>query len=133
MNATSGKVLQEVLMSLLITELDRKRSRIRRWCLGTKSVLGWSRFALRCHAHTVWERGGERETNKKVPIKKSTKNKKRKVCMHEQCMIMWRATKYHHGLSPIQTYQHTRFQHRNTHLKCMKHCENANVMQCMSI
>ena len=45
-------------------------------------------------------------------------------------MSMWRATtKKHHGLSPIQSYQHTRFKHIKHTSKCMKHCENAKGLR----
>jgi len=40
MNAMFGKVLQKFLTGFIITELDRKRSGIRRWCPGTKRVSG---------------------------------------------------------------------------------------------
>jgi len=56
MNTTFGEVLQEVFLGLFITEPNVKRSRIRRRCPRTKRVLSRSRFALGCHAQTIWER-----------------------------------------------------------------------------
>ena len=52
MNTSSRKVLRECLVGIIITEPKRERSRIRRWRnSGTKRVLSWSRFMLRCHRH----------------------------------------------------------------------------------
>ena len=85
MNDMFGEVLQEVLMGLLITKPDVKRSRIRRFP-GTKKVLRRCGFALGCHVQTMRER--EKETNRKAPSIGSTKYGNKKVCRHEQCMIM---------------------------------------------
>ena len=50
MNTLSRKVLWEVLSGFLITELNRRGSRIRRRrCLGTKRVSGRSWLTFRCH------------------------------------------------------------------------------------
>jgi len=84
MNATSRKVLQEVLMGLLITEPDVKGSRIRKkkipWNVGgsrTKQICAW----VPCADYSR-ERERERETSKKVPINNNIKGKKRMyVCM----------------------------------------------------
>ena len=52
MNTSSRKVFREVLSSILITESNMRRIRIRRrWCLRTQRVLGRSWFTLRCHKH----------------------------------------------------------------------------------
>ena len=64
MNTMVGEVLQEVLMGLLITEPDVKRSRIRRRCPRMKRVPRQSGFMLWCHAQTIREREREREGNK---------------------------------------------------------------------
>ena len=51
----------------------------------------------------------ERERSKKVPISNSTKERKEwYVCMKNAWTCDMQQNK-HHGLSPIQTYQHTRF------------------------
>ena len=70
-------------MGLLITELDVKRSRIRRRCPRMKRVPRQSGFMLWCHAQTIRkrererEREIERETNRKTPSQQSTKNKEK--------------------------------------------------------
>ena len=52
MNTSSRKVLREVLLGILITEPDMRRSRIRgRRCPKTKRVLGWSGFTFWYHRH----------------------------------------------------------------------------------
>ena len=52
MNASSKEVLRECLKGIIITEPNRRRRRISRWrSTGTKRVLGWSGFTLRCHKH----------------------------------------------------------------------------------
>ena len=52
MNTLSRKVLWEVLLGILITKSNMRRSRIRRrWCPRMKRVLGRSGFTLRCHRH----------------------------------------------------------------------------------
>ena len=57
-----------------------------------------------------------------------------KVRMHEKCMNMWHANLKNimgSGQSkPISTHHCSKV---ITHLKCMKHCYNADVMQCMMI
>ena len=54
MNATPRKARLKVLMGFIITKLDMKRGRIRkRRCPRMKRVLGWSTFALGCHAQTI--------------------------------------------------------------------------------
>jgi len=91
MNATFRNVLQKVLTSFIITEPDRRRCRIRRRrCLEMKKVLGWSEFALGCHAQTIRKkyRERERETSRKVTINNNIKRKKRMVHMHVKCMNM---------------------------------------------
>ena len=79
MNTMVGEVLREVLMGLLITELDVKRSRIRRRSPRMKRVPRQSGFMLWCHAQTIRkrERERERETNRKTPSQQSTKNKEK--------------------------------------------------------
>ena len=57
--------------------------------------------------------------------------KELKVRMHENTWTCDMQTKIHHGFNPIQTYQHTSFQQSKYTSKCMKHCYNTNVMQCM--
>ena len=76
----------------------------------------------------------ERKRKRERDTQKSTNQQKYQIERKERyvCMNMWHATKKHHGLSPIQTYQHTRFHYIEHTSKCMKHCENANVMQCIS-
>jgi len=50
MNASSTKVLREVLLGFIITEPYKKRCKVRgRRCPKTQRALGWSRFAFRCH------------------------------------------------------------------------------------
>ena len=52
MNTSSRKVLRECLVSIIVMEPKRERSRIRRWRnSGTKRVPSRSRFTLRCHRH----------------------------------------------------------------------------------
>ena len=52
MNTSSRKVLQECLMSIIITESKKERSRIRRWRSNErKRVPNWSGFTFRCHRH----------------------------------------------------------------------------------
>ena len=52
MNTSSRKVLREVLSSILITELNVRRSRIKwRRCPRTQKVLGRNWLTLRCHKH----------------------------------------------------------------------------------
>ena len=52
MNTSSRKVLRECLKGIIIMESDSRRRRISRWrSTGTKRVLGWSGFTLRCHRH----------------------------------------------------------------------------------
>ena len=68
MNASSRKVLQEVLTSLLIMELNVRWSGIRgRRCPKTKRVLRQSGFAIGCHKATnarKRDRGRERDNQK---------------------------------------------------------------------
>ena len=52
MTTLSREVLQKCLKSIIITELNIRRWRTRRWrSTGTKRVLGWSGFTFRCHRH----------------------------------------------------------------------------------
>ena len=70
MNASSLKVLQEVLTGFIIKEPYVRRSGVkgrRRRYLGTKSVLRQSGFPFWCHRATNRERERERERNRKVP------------------------------------------------------------------
>ena len=54
-----------------------------------KRVLGWSGFALGCHAQTIQEREREREREaEKHQSIDISKGEKRMVPMHEKCMIM---------------------------------------------
>ena len=76
MNATSLKVLKEVLLDLPIMESNVKRGcSIRRKRLGIKRVPRRSRFVLRCHAQSIRERERERE---RKHITNRTNRKKRK-------------------------------------------------------
>ena len=60
---------------------------------------------------------GKKETIRKAPKQfKYHKNIWKGVRMHGKCMNMWHAKKLHHGLNPIQSYQHIV---NRTHLKCM--------------
>ena len=95
MNALSREVLKEIRFGILITELDRKRRRIRRsGCPGMKRVLGWSRFVFGCHRSRLTqteEREREKETIRKVPSSKIYQNilNRTYVCMgmheHRTC------------------------------------------------
>ena len=67
-----GEVLREVLMGLLITELDVKRSRIRRRCPRMKRVPRQSGFMLWCHAQTIRKRERERERDREGNKQKNT-------------------------------------------------------------
>ena len=134
MNATFGEVLQEVLMSLLIMEPNMKRSRIRGRCLETKRVLRRSSFALGCHAQTIRERERERERERGRQVEKHHHNRvpndrKERVHMHEYVICKkiasWVQPNLNLSAHKFSTYKHTS--------KCMKHCENANGMQCMII
>ena len=112
-NATFGEVLQNVLTGFIITEPNISRSRVRRRrCPKTKRVLGWSGFALGCHAQTIQkrEREREREVEKYQSTIISKEGKEWYVCMKNAWTCDMQQNKYH-GLNPIQTYQHTRFQH----------------------
>ena len=52
MNASSREVLRKCLKGIIITEPNSRRRRIGRWrSTGTKRVLSWSGFTLRCHRH----------------------------------------------------------------------------------
>ena len=84
MNASSGKVLRESLSSILITEPNMRRSRIRR--------------RRRCPSR-VYSKYIEMEY----------------VCMGNAWTCDMQS-KLHHGLSPIQSYQHTINLHTS---KCM--------------
>ena len=72
MNTMVGEVLREVLMGLLITELDVKRSRIRRRCPRMKRVPRQSGFMLWCHAQTIRKRERERERDREGNKQKNT-------------------------------------------------------------
>ena len=87
MNATSGEVLREVLLGLLIMEPNVKRSKIRRRCLEMKTK--WFCAWVPCADYSrEGKKERERETNRKAPSTKSTKYGNKKVRMHEQCMSM---------------------------------------------
>ena len=55
------------------------------------------------------ERERDRQTDKKAPINSYTKKREKNGMYAWSCDVQ---QEYHHGLNPIQTYQHTRFQHR---------------------
>ena len=82
MNTIFGEILQEVLTSLLITESNIKRRRIRRRCLETKMVPIRSGFALRCNAQTIQERERRGDKQKSTITTEYQKiEKKGYVCM----------------------------------------------------
>ena len=52
MNALSREVLWKCLKGIIITKLNIRRWRIKRWrSIRMKRVLGWSGFTFRCHRH----------------------------------------------------------------------------------
>ena len=90
----------------------RERSRIRKnGCPGTKRVPGRNRFAFGCHRHKLTqteERGRERD-NQKSPKNNSSISRyiEEKERMHGNAWTCDMHYKNHHGLSLIQSYQHT--------------------------
>ena len=91
MNAMSREVLRKCLKGIIITELDMRRWGIRRWrSTGTKRVPGWSGFTFRCQAAS------------NIP----SILKRKYICMGNAWTCDMQ-NKLHHGLSPIQIYQHT--------------------------
>ena len=139
MNATSWKVFREVRFGLFITEPYVRESGVRRRrkrrSPGTKRVSGWNGFTFRCHDATNVrnrEGEGERETIRKAPTRYNLTNIETwsyvSMKMHEH--VTW---KYKCIMGSAQS-KPTNTQHSNkvnTHLKCMKHCYDAHVMQCM--
>ena len=132
MNAVSWKVLKEVRFGLLIMEPNVRgcgvRRRRRRRCSGMKRVSGWSRLTLRCHDATnvrESERKKEKETIRKVPSSWYIKIYKNEGMYAWECMNMWHAKINSSWALPNPNLP------AHTHLKCMEHCYNAHVMQCM--
>ena len=112
MNATSRKVLWKCLKGIIITELNMRKCRIRRRrSIGMKKVSGLSGSTLRCHRHD-WCKQKERERKKRQSEKfQAISNitsvlKREYVCMGN-AWTCGMQRKLHHGLNPIQTYQHT--------------------------
>ena len=140
MNALSWKVLQEVRLGLLITKPNVRwngvRRRRRRRCLGTKWVPRWSGFMFRCHDTTNVrnkERGREKERQlEKHQTRYNITNIEtgRYVCMkmHKHMTCKFKRIMGSAQSKPTSTQHSNKV---NTHLKCMKHCYNAHVMQCM--
>ena len=86
MNASSREVLKEVHFDLLITEPNRRGSKVRKsGCLRTKKVPGRNRFLFRCHDVTnrKKERGRKKDKQKSTNIINISKYKELKVRMHE--------------------------------------------------
>ena len=57
--------------------------------------------------------------------------RKERVCMHEICISMWCAKKIASWVETQSKPISTQFPIIKHTSKCMKHCENANGMQCM--
>ena len=112
MNASSREVFWNCLKGIIITELNMRRWRIRRWrSIRTKRVPSWSGFTIRCHRHDQ-RKQKERERKKRQSEKSQaiwnipSILKRKYVCMGN-AWTCGMQRKLHHGLSPIQTYQHT--------------------------
>ena len=131
MNAMFRKVLREILMGFLIMEPNVKRGngRIkRRWWPEKKRVSDRSRFAPGCYMQSI----RERETANTIITQNKKIEKKGYVCMKyawtcdtlkENCIMG----------STQSKPSNTRFSTNKHTSKCMKHCGNANGMQCMII
>ena len=82
------------------------------------------------------EREREREREREGETEKHNHNRvstrKERVRMHEKCMNMWRAKRNCMGSTQFKPNS-TQFSTSKNTSKCMKHCENANGMQCMII
>ena len=75
------------------------------------------------------EKEREREIIKKAPNKiQYNKYRNSKVRMHENVTCKYKYIKGSAQSKPTSTQQSNKV---NTHLKCMKHCYNAHVMQCV--
>ena len=135
MNVASWEVLKEVRFDLLITEPDVGRSGVRwkrrRRCPRTKRVLGRSRLTLRCHYTTNVR--GEKERKRGRQSEEYQTTDISKYIDAWKCKNMWHANLNASWAHPMQTSQHTAEQQSKHTSKCMKHCYNASVMQCMRL
>ena len=75
----------------------------------------------------------ERKRKWQNTITKEYKERKERVFMHEICMNMWRAKNNYIMGSTQSKPTSTQFSTFKNTSECMKHCENANGMQCMII
>ena len=133
MNASSRKVLRKVLLGFIIMEPNRRKGRIRRRsrCPKTKMVLGRSGLSFRCHDATNRERERERIRKAPITIYQNIKNWRYVYMkMHEHVTCKFKCIMGSTQSKPTSTQHSNKV---NTHLKCMKHCYNANVMQCTNI
>ena len=136
MNAASWKVLREVRLGLLIMELDMGGGRIRGRCPRTKRILRRSGFSFRCHRATNREkerkRERERQRRRKAPTQINIKIKINEGTyawkMHEHVICKLKNIMGSTQSKPTSTHHCNKV---NTYLKCMKHCYNVNIMQCM--
>ena len=117
-------------MGFIITELYVRRSEVRRsGCPKTKRILGRSGFSFRCHRAT-----NERKKERKKHIEKHQQYqyqyKWRYVCMkmHENVIRKLKSIMGSAQSKSISTHHCNKI---DIHLKCMIHCYNADVMQCM--
>ena len=95
-----------------------------------KRVSGQNGFTFRCHDATnvrKRERGRERQSEK-PQTNLISKDKNSKVCMHEHVICKFKCIMGLTQSKPTSTQHSNKV---NTHLKCMEHCYNAHVMQCM--
>ena len=99
-----------------------------------KRILGRSGFSFRCHRVTNQKKEREKETRRKAPTQINIKIKINEGTyawkMHEHVTCKLKNIMGLAQSKPTSTHHCNKV---NTHLKCMKHCYNANVMQCMNI
>ena len=99
-----------------------------------KRILGRSGFSFRCHRVTNQKKERAKETRSKAPTQINIKIKINEGTyawkMHEHVTCKLKNIMGLAQSKPTSTHQCNKV---NTNLKCMKHCYNANVMQCMNI